>query len=219
MNAKLTVREPSPPQPPPEPSEALKKGLALGKTIISPPPTKYLQKGLMYVFGGFNFLMWIAFIVTVLSYQPLGGDNPAPFNLGVAFLILFVITLDWNASRIMSSIRQLVSSEATVIRDGVAVTIPSEDVVVGDLVSLSLGNRIPADVRLTSVSPDAKFDRSLLTGEADPVSGSINATNNNPIETRNIAFSSAFVVQRTAQGVVFAIGDDIVMGRIINLSI
>ncbi|KAJ3028650.1 UNVERIFIED_CONTAM: hypothetical protein HDU68_001231, partial [Siphonaria sp. JEL0065] len=65
-------------------SSAVARRKALGKNIISPPPTKYLQKGLMYVFGGFNFLMWIAFIVTVLSYQPLGGDNPAPFNLGVA---------------------------------------------------------------------------------------------------------------------------------------
>lgn len=46
-----------------------------GKNVISPPPTQYWKKGLNYVFGGFNFLMWIAFIVTVVrahlySYMP-----------------------------------------------------------------------------------------------------------------------------------------------------
>ena len=38
-----------------------------GKNVISPPKTQYWKKGLNYVFGGFNFLMWIAFIVTIAS--------------------------------------------------------------------------------------------------------------------------------------------------------
>jgi sodium/potassium-transporting ATPase subunit alpha len=37
-----------------------------GKNIISPPPTQYWKKALNYIFGGFNFLMWIAFIVTIV---------------------------------------------------------------------------------------------------------------------------------------------------------
>ncbi|KAJ3134513.1 hypothetical protein HK100_003558 [Physocladia obscura] len=205
---------------------AVERRAKLGKNKISPPPTHYARKTAGYVFGGFNFLMWIAFIVTIISYEPLGGSNPAPFNLGVAFLLLFVIIVssifyafvDWNASRIMQSIRNLVSEDATVIRNGVSITIPAADVVVGDLVSLSLGNRVPADIRLTSCSSDVKFDRSLLTGEVDPVSGAINSTDKNPLETKNLAFSSTFVVQGTAQGVVFAIGDDTVIGRIVNLS-
>lgn len=43
-----------------------------GKNVISPPPTQYWKKALNYVFGGFNFLMWIAFIVTIvcLSLPP-----------------------------------------------------------------------------------------------------------------------------------------------------
>jgi len=38
-----------------------------GKNVISPPKTIYWKKALNYVFGGFNFLMWIAFIVTIVS--------------------------------------------------------------------------------------------------------------------------------------------------------
>jgi sodium/potassium-transporting ATPase subunit alpha len=38
-----------------------------GKNVISPPKTQYWKKVLNYIFGGFNFLMWIAFIVTIVS--------------------------------------------------------------------------------------------------------------------------------------------------------
>jgi sodium/potassium-transporting ATPase subunit alpha len=41
-----------------------------GKNVISPPPTQYWKKALNYVFGGFNFLMWIAFIVTIVRFPP-----------------------------------------------------------------------------------------------------------------------------------------------------
>jgi sodium/potassium-transporting ATPase subunit alpha len=77
-----------------------------GKNIISPPPTVYWKKTLNYIFGGFNFLMWIAFILTIasphhcpkigafltyiqqLSYEPLGP--PQGFVLGVAVLLVRV---------------------------------------------------------------------------------------------------------------------------------
>ena len=41
-----------------------------GKNVISPPKTQYWKKVLNYIFGGFNFLMWIAFIVTIVSSSP-----------------------------------------------------------------------------------------------------------------------------------------------------
>ena len=48
-------------------SAAVERRLKDGKNIISPPPTKYWLKALNYVFGGFNFLMWIAFVVTIVG--------------------------------------------------------------------------------------------------------------------------------------------------------
>lgn len=77
----------------------------------------------------------------------------------------FYATVDWHASRIMKSIKSLVAEEATVIRDGKRQTVPATDVVIGDLVMLSMGDRVPADLRLVDASVDLKFDRSLLTGE------------------------------------------------------
>lgn len=47
-------------------NDAIERRSKAGKNVISSPPTQYWKKGLNYVFGGFNFLMWIAFIVTVV---------------------------------------------------------------------------------------------------------------------------------------------------------
>lgn len=110
----------------------------------------------------------------------------------------------------MNSIKSLVASDAVVIRDLQRETIPAEDIVVGDLVELTIGQRCPADLRLVKVSADCKFDRSLLTGErcvlhveiipmtdsrlSNPVAGTIDASSENPLETKNLALMSTFLV-------------------------
>ena len=83
----------------------------------------------------------------------------------VAVGLEFYALVDWHASRIMSSIKTLIAEDAAVIRDGQHQTIPARDLVVGDVVTLSMGDRVPADLRLVQVSSDVRFDRSLLTGE------------------------------------------------------
>ena len=77
----------------------------------------------------------------------------------------FYALVDWHASRIMNSIKNLVAEDASVIRDGKHQTVLAKDLVVGDVVTLSMGDRVPADLRLVEVSSDVRFDRSLLTGE------------------------------------------------------
>jgi sodium/potassium-transporting ATPase subunit alpha len=77
----------------------------------------------------------------------------------------FYAVVDWHASRIMKSIKSLVAEEATVVRDGKRQVIPATDIVIGDLIMLSMGDRVPADLRMVEASIDLKFDRSLLTGE------------------------------------------------------
>lgn len=95
----------------------------------------------------------------------------------------------------MKAITSLVAENAVVIRDTKRETIPAEDLVTGDLVELTLGQRCPADLRIISISPDCKFDRSLLTGESDPVGATVAPTSENALETRNLALMSTFLVQ------------------------
>jgi len=197
-----------------------------GKNVISTPKTQYWKKVLNYIFGGFNFLMWVAFIVTILSYKPLGEPDPSIFYLGVAILLLLVIivsatfyaVVDFHASRIMKSIRNLIAEQATVVRNGELQTVPSVDIVVGDIVLLTLNDRVPADIRIVEASSDLRFDRSLLTGESYMIPGTVKSTSDNPMETRNLALNSTIVAQGKCTGVVFAIGDKTIMGRIVTMS-
>lgn len=54
------------------------------------------------------------------------------------------------------------------LRDGAQVTVVASDIVPGDVLYLKAGNKLPADVRFIEMSSDAKFDRSILTGNAMP---------------------------------------------------
>lgn len=65
----------------------------------------------------------------------------------------------------MKSIKSLIAEEASVIRDGKQTILPATDIVVGDIVLLGAGDRVPADLRIVEASSDLRFDRSLLTGE------------------------------------------------------
>jgi sodium/potassium-transporting ATPase subunit alpha len=182
----------------------------------------YLKKTLLYVFGGFCSVLWIGVIVFFICWRPLGDPNPAAYNLGLAILIIIVILLqasfsafqDWSTARTMKSILNLLPAETLVIRDGQALKVASTDIVVGDVVKFSIGNKIPADMRLLNTSGDVRFDRSMLTGESDEVEGAIDMTDNNFLETRNIALMGTMVTNGSATGVVVLTGGNTVMGRI-----
>ena len=69
-----------------------------------------------------------------------------------------------------------------------------------------------------SVSFDFQVDNSSLTGESEPQTRTAELTNDNPLETRNLAFFSTNAVEGTAKGVVVNTGDRTVMGRIAGLA-
>jgi sodium/potassium-transporting ATPase subunit alpha len=77
----------------------------------------------------------------------------------------FYALIDWNANRIMKSIKFLIAHEAAVIRDGNQQIIKAADIVVGDVAVPIAGDRVPADMRVVQALSDLRFDRSLLTGE------------------------------------------------------
>jgi sodium/potassium-transporting ATPase subunit alpha len=117
----------------------------------------------------------------------------------------------------MESFKNMVPQYATVIREGQKNIIPAEDIVVGDIVEVKGGDRVPADIRVVKAH-GCKVDNSSLTGESEPQTRSPELTHDNPLETRNLAFFSTNCVEGTAQGVVINTGDRTIMGRIANLA-
>ena len=76
---------------------------------------------------------------------------------------------------------------------------------------------MPADIRIIKAH-SCKVDNSSLTGESEPQTRSPDLTNDNPLETRNLAFFSTNCVEGTAQGIVINTGDRTIMGRIAGLA-
>jgi sodium/potassium-transporting ATPase subunit alpha len=103
----------------------------------------------------------------------LGNPNPQASNLALAVVLLVVVVLqtifnawqDFSTSRVMASIQEMLPDDVVVLRDGAETTLPAVALVPGDIVQLSLGQKVPADVKLIDVSGDLRFDRSVLTGE------------------------------------------------------
>jgi sodium/potassium-transporting ATPase subunit alpha len=192
-----------------------------GPNVLPQRKANYLKKLFFYVFGGFCSVLWVGVIVFFLCWQPLSSP-PSMTNLALAILVIIVIVLqavfnafqDWSAQRTMKSIVDLLPSESRVLREGHIISIRSSELVVGDIVHLAMGSKVPADLRILDHSGDIRFDRSMLTGESEEIEGSVNATDQNFLESRNIALQGTMVVNGNGTGVVVLTGNRSVMGRI-----
>lgn len=113
--------------------------------------------------------MFILLIFGSLVYFLLGDMHEAAFLL---FFVVVVIAITFNQERksenALQSLRNMSSPRAMVIRDGIEKRISGRDVVRGDFVVISEGDRIPADGVVIS-SINITVDESLLTGESAPV--------------------------------------------------
>lgn len=117
----------------------------------------------------------------------------------------------------MESFKNMVPQCALCIRSGEKVTIKAEELTLGDIIEVKFGDRIPADIRILE-SRGFKVDNSSLTGESEPQARGTECTDENPLETKNLAFFSTNAIEGTARGMVVSIGDSTVMGRIAGLA-
>jgi sodium/potassium-transporting ATPase subunit alpha len=193
-----------------------------GKNSLPRQRQNYLKKLLVYLFGGFCSVLWVGVAIFFICWRPLGDPTPAPYNLGLAILVIIVILLqasfsafqDWSTARTMNAILNLLPTEARVLRGGEALKVPSTDLVVGDIVKINIGDKVPADLRLLITSGNVRFDRSMLTGESEEIEGAIDTTDKNYLESRNIALMGTMVTNGSATGLVVLTGANTVMGRI-----
>ncbi|KAF9141614.1 hypothetical protein BGX30_004475 [Mortierella sp. GBA39] len=194
-------------------------------TLVSRKPN-YAKKIFGYVFGGFCSVLWIGVITFFICWAPILQPDPIPTNLALAILVIFVILLqasfsafqDFSTAKVMSSILDMIPADCMVYRDGQLIKIPASTLVVGDRVHLSLGNKVPADLRLVQASNDTRFDRAVLTGESEAIEAATASTDDNFLESKNIAFMGTHIVQGSCVGVVILKGNDTLMGRINKLT-
>ncbi|MGR9088928.1 MAG: HAD-IC family P-type ATPase, partial [Gammaproteobacteria bacterium] len=123
-----------------------------------------------------------------------------------------------KAESALDAIRNMLTHQAMVRRDGRSVPIPAEDLVPGDIVSIESGDKVPADMRLIRVK-NLSVDESMLTGESLPVEKNASAVGIDAAlgDRLCMAFASALVTCGSAIGIVVATGDHTEIGRISSM--
>ncbi|VDO42410.1 unnamed protein product [Haemonchus placei] len=184
--------------------EAAERLKMYGPNKLTPPyKTPTWIKLLQNLFGGFNMLLWIASLASMVGYfmekQEYGEETKAD-NISNRFHLCGVR-----------------NPGIQVIRDGRIIDVKVDDVVLGDIVEISGGDKVPADIRIFQAR-GLKVDNSSLTGESEPQTRSPEFTHNNPLESKNVAMFSTNVLEGSGRGVVILTADNTVVGRIAALT-
>ncbi|XP_022844407.1 calcium-transporting ATPase 3, endoplasmic reticulum-type isoform X1 [Olea europaea var. sylvestris] len=128
-----------------------------------------------------------------------------------------VIT-ETNAEKALEELRAYQADVATVLRNGCFSILPASDLVPGDIVEVSVGCKIPADMRMIEMLSDQlRVDQAILTGESCSVEKELNITSvTNAVyqDKTNILFSGTVVVAGRARAVVVGVGSNTAMGSI-----
>ena len=206
-----------------------------GKNFLSPPVAPSLiWLFLRQLWAGFNTVLWFAALMSLLSYKPLGslyGGVPQIVNVAVCIILLIVIFVsagfssyqDAKSIRMVESFSTFQSQETRVRRrvmgesedqwTSVWFNVDSSFLVVGDIIRLSPGSLVPADLRLISVE-SLQLNNSMLTGETSASHATVQPTNTTSLMSRNLAFASTRVLQGTGVGMVIATGDSTLLGKL-----
>ena len=138
--------------------------------------------------------------------------------LGVSVLnALFSFVQEYRAERAMEALRKFLPQQVSVRRDGQDVQILAEQLAPGDVLSLTEGDKVPADARLVEVQ-DLIVNNAPLTGEAHPVRLTAEAQDAILTESANVLFAGCMVKKGRGQAVVFATGGRTEFGKIATLS-
>jgi Mg2+-importing ATPase len=161
-----------------------------------------------------NPLVVLLLLLAVVSF--LTGDDRAGVVMVVMVLLGVVLRFvqEARADAAAAKLKAMIRVTATVVRDGQAREVPLADLVPGDVVHLSAGDMIPADLRLVSCK-DLHVIQASLTGESFPAEKAHVAeevAGRSPLELKNLCFLGTSVETGTAQGVVVCTGRQTYLG-------
>ncbi|EPT25301.1 P-type ATPase4, putative [Toxoplasma gondii ME49] len=121
--------------------------------------------------------------------------------------------MEKSASNALAKLASMAAPGCVVVREGKAQTVGAVDVVPGDIVLLSTGNSVAADMRCIE-SVELKTNEALLTGESEDISKTLRAKDYDTPFATNLCFASTIVTNGSGRGLVFATGMETQVGRI-----
>ena len=183
-----------------------------------------LKKIYESIINPFTVILLVIALVSLVTNVWLAKPGEEDPTTSIIIVVLVLISggirfiQELRSDRAASNLSRLIVNTATVIREGVEQELPIDEIVVGDIVKLSAGDMIPADVLLLE-SRDFFVQQSGLTGESDAVekiclSKSDGQNLDSLLETESLAFMGTNVISGRATALVLVVGDDTMMGAI-----
>lgn len=166
-------------------------------------------------------LLWIASALSFLSEYLHPGEGMLTLGLAIIAVIfinaVFTFIQEYRAERALEALKKLLPFYVKILRGGKEKEIHASEVVPGDIIMLSEGDKIPADARLIETC-ELKVNNAPLTGESEPQLRSHEPFDGDFIESPNIAFAGTTVLSGSGRAVAFATAMSTQIGRIAHLT-
>lgn len=163
-----------------------------------------------------NPLVYILFFAALIIFI-FGEDKLDAFIIsGVLFFNAILGTIQENRTKnILENLKHFIKTESVVLRDNNKIVVDDHNLVVGDIIFLQEGQRIPADARIL-VSNNMRVNESVLTGETHATEKNTELLNETAAlgDRKNMLFKGTYVVAGAGQAIITAIGTDTEIGKI-----
>lgn len=203
--------------------EAKKRLEHFGENILKDKKKENIFIKFIKQFNDFMIIILIASsIISAIVTKIEGNNDYIDSIIIIAIVILNAImgiVQEEKAEKSLEALKKMTAPLSKVKRDGKIVTIPSKEIVPGDVILLEAGNYVPADARLIFTS-NLKVEESSLTGETLPVlkEAQVVLKEKTTISDRiNMVFSSTTVVNGHAEAIVCETGMNTNVGKIANM--
>ena len=158
------------------------------------------------------FILMVALVISAF----LGEVFDAIILLTIILVsVLLGFFQEYSSERALTALKKYFSYHATVIRNGQKMVIDARELVPGDIVTIGLGDIVPADIRLIETN-GIEVNESALTGESREVEKNVKAKppkNATPQDIKNGLFMGSIIVSGYAKGIVVATGHDTFFGK------
>lgn len=186
-------------------------------------PKKWYNYLLSSLLSPFNIIL-LGITMLLIYTDIILPENPNPANIIVIIVLVLVSTLleffeVYKSNKAAEKLKKLVETTALVLREGQKVKIPLKEITIGDIIILSAGDMIPADLRIIEAK-DLYVGQSTITGESDSVKKVDNTQLNSEQEIEaitdldTICFMGTNVISGSAKGVIIKTADQTYFGKV-----
>lgn len=195
-----------------------------GPNRLTPPKkTPEIIKFLKFFIGGFMILLEAAAILCFVAYA-VNPDDAINLYLAIILIVIIIGTCvmsylqERKSTKLMEGFTTLLPQSCKVLRGGLEMKIPADQLVVGDIIGVIGGDKVPADIRIIECD-NFKVDNSSLTGESEPQNRNAKVSKEPlPMEAKNLAFYGTLALDGSAYGIVIRTGDNTLIGQIASLT-